>query len=743
LQAQRYLASLTSQETHLQVNAGVELEKIDILLVDDREENLLALEAILGSPSYNLIQAGSGNQALKYLLKNEPAIILMDVQMPGLDGFETASLIKKCERTREIPIIFLTALDQSDSFLFKGYEYGAVDYIYKPVDPRILRSKVGIFADLFRKTQRLLLAERKLRESEGMERERRIAQLELKSLKREQANEKKYRDLVEGINHGFVWSSDSTLNRVFFVSPNAQRILGYSCESWLAEKGFFLSHVYTEDQNQILDALKNVLSSDKDAEIEHRFIRADGKVIWLHTGIRIAYTDDSTNIEIRGLSVDITRLKQVEQDLQYSKDRSDFLAEASLLLSESLDCETNLSRIGELAVPKLADWYAIDILNGSQEIKRIALAGADPESNASGEIKSRILFTEASNSFGVHKVLHSGKSELYSSLDNDTLIKITLCSELPTILRTNSTKTAVIVPLITRNRILGTMTLISQEVSLNYSSIDLPMVEDLARRIATAIDNSALYQQAQAAIQARNEFLSIASHELKTPLTPLKIQAQALARALNTSPVQELYPDKIKRMLHMFDRQLGRLSSLVEDLLDISKINMGRINLTVERFDLLDLVTDILERFSEQFHSSKCEVSIECEGKIYVEWDKFRIEQVIVNLLTNSIKYGSGKPVKLSIVREKDLVKIRVRDFGIGIAKEDQVRIFECFERAVSGNHFGGLGLGLYIVTQILTAHGGKIQVESELGNGATFIVELPIVSLRPPESNQSAGSAA
>jgi CheY-like chemotaxis protein len=133
-----------------------DFDKIEILLVDDRQENLLALEAVLASPDYKLIKVNSGDEALRYLLDHSPALILMDVQMPGLNGFETASIIKGSERTREIPIIFVTAINMDERFVHKGYDHGAVDYIYKPYDAHVLRSKVAVLAEIRRHHQRMI-----------------------------------------------------------------------------------------------------------------------------------------------------------------------------------------------------------------------------------------------------------------------------------------------------------------------------------------------------------------------------------------------------------------------------------------------------------------------------------------------------------------------------------------------------------------------------------------------------------
>lgn len=703
-------------------DTGGDTRKIDILLVDDRLENLIALEAVLANPRYNLIKADSGEAALRYLLGHDPAIILMDVQMPGLDGFETASLLKKNERTREIPIIFITAINKDERYVHKGYDHGAVDYIYKPFDAHILRSKVAVFAELHSKTQRLVELERQQRHSERREREQRITQLELKNLRRERADQKRYRDLVEGIDHGIVWSADANNLAVTFVSPSAARILGHSLALWTLERDFITKHVHADDYELLLSSIARLRETRGDVGFDHRFIKADGTVAWLRTGMRFANKADGNGYEIRALSVDITKTKQTEEAMRRSKQRSDFAAEASLLISETLDQATILTRIGSLAVPRLADLYLAHIIDDAGNMKLEASAHALLSEETLGKILKVPFMTPGTTK----------QPALFKDLiENDVEIAAL------------GLKSMLVVPLKARGRVIGAMTLASVASNPPYDELDLALATDLARRAATAVDNASLYRQAQTAIRARDEFLSIASHELKTPLTPLKIQTQGLLRTLKAGSLSDVSPERVAKMVQSSDRQLGRLSRLIEDLLDISRINIGRLNLNLEPFDLVDVAKDVLERFAEQLASARCTAKLKSKAPLMGTWDRFRIEQVIINLLANAIKYGPGQPIEMELTQSGEWVDITVRDRGIGIAKEDQQRIFNRFERAVSGNHYGGLGLGLYIVHQIIAAHGGSITVESEPGQGSSFHVRLPLHTVQVTVSADSSAGVA
>lgn len=505
-------------------------DKVNILMVDDRPENLVALEVILDDPTYNLVRANSGEEALRHLLKMDFALILLDIFMPGMDGYEVASIIKGRERTRYVPIIFLTAMAKDINNIYQAYSVGAVDYIQKPIDPNVVRAKVRVFAELYQKTE--LLRQIELREKER----------QIKEVKK--AGESRYQELVEGINHGIVWSADADMSCFTYVSPRAVEILGYPQEQWFNERFFWEHHLYPEDRKRAMCVLKKA-RVEREVSLEHRFLTSDGSVVWFHTGIKFAFRTEGHGCEMRGLSVDITSLKRTEKALRE-------------------------------------------------------------------------------------------------------------------------------------------------------------------------------------AVQAREDFLSIASHELKTPITPLKLQVQMFLRGIEKEGGNSLSKEKLTKALNGWNRQLNRLAALVEALLDVSRITSGKLELHQEDVDLVELVHDAVDRYSPELAMAKCEVSVSGDGHVLGRWDRLRIEQVILNLLSNAMKYGSGKPITIHIVCEKDKAVFSVRDSGIGISKLDQRRIFNRFERAVSASTVSGLGLGLYISNQIVAIHGGRISLESELGVGSIFTVELP-----------------
>lgn len=262
-----------------------------------------------------------------------------------------------------------------------------------------------------------------------------------------------------------------------------------------------------------------------------------------------------------------------------------------------------------------------------------------------------------------------------------------------------------------------------------FTKQDEEIVEGLAAQAAIAMENGRLYLKLQDAIKDRDTFLSIASHELKTPLTSLTLQSQMRRRQLAKGNMKAF--DE-KNLMTMFDsdiKQLTSLNRLIDDMLDISRIRTGRLELNKEIFDLCKLAHDVVERFRPQLEEA-CEKVIfdSCEAA-FIEADPYRLEQVIANLLTNAMKYGQGKPLEIKVFSDhiNNKAFLCVSDNGMGISEKDQERIFSRFERAVSANEVSGLGLGLAIVKDIIEAHGGEIHLDSEVGVGSTFTIALKL----------------
>ncbi|MFY2562845.1 PAS domain-containing sensor histidine kinase [Corallococcus terminator] len=232
------------------------------------------------------------------------------------------------------------------------------------------------------------------------------------------------------------------------------------------------------------------------------------------------------------------------------------------------------------------------------------------------------------------------------------------------------------------------------------------------------------------ALLARDEFLSVASHELKTPLTPLQLKLSAMRRIAESNPEALMADGRLARELAAASGQVRKLADLIDDLLDVSRINVSRLPLEPARMDLAALVRDVAARYGAQAAAAGCRLDVEAPTSVEGMWDRRRMDQAVTNLLTNAIKYGAGKPIHLSVSADDAVATFTVRDEGIGIAPTQQQRIFERFVRAVSERNYGGMGLGLFITHQIVEAHGGSIHVESEPGRGSVFTFRVPRTAL-------------
>ncbi len=239
------------------------------------------------------------------------------------------------------------------------------------------------------------------------------------------------------------------------------------------------------------------------------------------------------------------------------------------------------------------------------------------------------------------------------------------------------------------------------------------------------------YENAQKEIKARDQFLAIASHELKTPVTSMLLQVQSAIHNIRNVALANFSVENLLKMLEGTEHQSKRLSKMVNDLLNLSLITTGRLDLEIENTDLTEIVKDVVERFAERLKRENNHLTVHATKSVIGKWDKVRIEQAVVNLVSNAIKYGNNKPIAISVSNSNNQAKLVIKDHGIGISHDQQKRIFERFERAVPVKEYQGLGVGLYITNQIVKAHNGKITVHSKPNDGTSFIVELPLIQTK------------
>lgn len=385
-------------------------------------------------------------------------------------------------------------------------------------------------------------------------------------------------------------------------------------------------------------------------------------------------------------------------------------------LSRELDYEATLANVARLVVDSLCDWCCIYVRETDGSVRRAATLHRDatrtPELEADLEQHPLPLDLDCC----WPQALRSGQPEVRSVLPDAHNLRW---------LRALGVTSMLTVPLLVRGTVRGVIWMNADQGARRFGADDLALAEELARHAALALDNARLYAEAQQTIRERERFVSIASHELRTPLQGLQLQVQLLRRVEPPIPA-----DKLERL----DRSCLRLAELMDALLDVARIRSDHLDLRPQEVDLSTTARAVVARLSEEAHARGVELRVDAPRPILGWWDGLRLEQVITNLVTNALKYGQGQPVDVRVSGDEWQAFLRVQDRGVGLNAEERARLFKPYQR-VGSREQPGLGLGLFIVNEIVAAHGGTISVESQLGAGATFLVALPRAATTPSDA--------
>ena len=663
-----------------------------ILIVDDEPSNLLALEAILEPLGQTMVRATSGKDALKHALKDDFALILMDVQMPDMDGFEAAELFRARARTRDVPIIFLTAISKDQKFIARGYDVGAVDYLFKPYEPEILRSKVAVFVELARKNEIIQQQHDALR----LMSERELAEVRRRG-------EQRYSDLAESIPQ-LVWTTDAA-GRLEYGNRRWQELTRGAHSPGPSED--FAAAIDPDDFPRFLEGWNGALAKGVEWEAEIRF----GARVHL---VRVQPRRDEGGVLTGwiGTSTDIDDRVAAERALR-------MLADASRRLGASLDDPTQeIEAVVRSALPLLGDLGRVD-LEGRTPIR--VSAGGRPAT----------LLEDPRFDLGPSTVAYSGRAEIHRDVTAE--LAETLSGRGADNLRFLSelgVSAYVCMPLASRGKTVGTISLVRDEGSTPYSEAEIAVVEDLARRIAAAFDNARLHEMSERrreeleeASRSKDVFLATLSHELRTPLNAIVGWTDMMRNG-------QLAPDELGRAVETIDRNAHALNHLVADLLDVSRIVTGTLKIDSKLVGVASIVEAAVEAARPQCASKRVVLDVSLERVGCARGDAGRLRQVFDNLLSNALKFTpTGGTVAVRVTRHEDRAKVTISDTGEGITADFLPHVFERFRQAEDAKA-RGLGLGLAIVKHLIDEHGGTVDAASEgQGKGATFVVELPIAA--------------
>ncbi len=796
---------------------------INILIVDDEPKNLTVLETILNDPSYRLVRAESANQALLALVVDEFALIILDIRMPDMNGFELTAMIKERKKTSRVPIIFLTAYYNEDQHMLEGYGTGAVDYLHKPVNPTILRSKVSVFAELYRVGRECSTANRALL-AEVTERCRAQEQLrelnetlELRVVERTEAlaeanaaldvTGKRYRSLFDNSLDAVI--SLNPEGRFDAANPAAIRLTGHTLDE--LRKLQFLDLCLPEQREAGKEAFRAALRQESVA-LETTLVTASGE----HRDLFICSAPAIVDGQLVGISCiarDVTERKRAEETLRENERRFREMVDALPAAVYTVDAQGWITHANPAALD--CTGKALEVATDQWRLsprmfrpdgtplthEESPMARAMKDGRA---IKGEELIIERPDGtrrwieayptplYGVQGGVIGGINMLIDITDRKLAEEALQISEVRYRRLFEASKDGILILDKSTGRILDANPLMSELLGYTYDEFagrelweiglfkdklandaalgDLkangylrcehcPMGATHGARAELEIVANEYLQDHHAVIQCnvrditertnlerktreqaealadlhrrKDEFLAMLSHELRNPLAPISNAVHLLGfQRSSETPIQREACDIIRR-------QVGQLQRLIDDLLEVSRITTGRVQLRRERVAVSGIIESAVESVGPLIDQHRHELSVAMPpGPIWLYADAARLEQVLINLLTNAAKYTEeGGQIWLNAELDAadessaNEVIIRVRDTGVGIPESLLPRIFDLFtqaERSLDRSK-GGLGIGLAVVQRLTELHGGRVEAYSKLEQGSEFVVRLPL----------------
>jgi PAS domain S-box-containing protein len=561
--------------------------------------------------------------------------------------------------------------------------------------------------------------------------------------------------LVETVRDYAIFLLDPT-GHIETWNAGAERFKGYRADEVIGQHFsiFYTSQDIAAGRPQKLLARA---ASQGRVEDEGWRVRKDGSPFWANVVIT-ALRDSSGRLYGFGkVTRDLTARKQAEHDArrlaeeraaraaaEEAEARLRFLADAGATLAASLDYEGTLCKLADVVVPRLADWSSVSAVDDSGTFRRLAVVTRDPgKAQFAREYETK--FPPLSHRAGRYvEVLETGRTVRMPVVEESLVRAAAQSEDHLRVMQGLGVRSCMMVPVLSRGKVIGLLSLARSEPGHDYGEADQVLAEEVARRAALAIENARLYQEqirarkdAQTqrdrleklatelhqALQTRDDFLSVAGHELRTPLAAMLLHMESVQRLAQ----KEAVPPRALERLVKASAAGRRLQRLIDQVLDVSRIQSGRLSLEAAPTDLMALARDVVARYGD----SGTPVNVQGPAELIGLWDPGALDQVVTNLLSNALKYGEGKPVDVEVSRIDDRALLRVTDRGIGIPEAEQAKIFERFERASAAKEFAGLGLGLWIARQVVEASGGTIGVTSAPGMGSTFAVSLPLGNAR------------
>jgi signal transduction histidine kinase len=415
-----------------------------------------------------------------------------------------------------------------------------------------------------------------------------------------------------------------------------------------------------------------------------------------------------------------SKLESTERQLaQRREQRTNRLADVVAALSETLDPARAALLAVQRALPDVGDIGAVVTMDEAGKWQKYTAQVNDSDHEVLEELFR--LYPPSPDGRGIiGRVTRERQMLFMPHVDRERLTSFGIEDEEATLIEALGVRSAMGVPLIVREQVTGAAVFATS--TRVYDQEDVDYAERYAARVAVVLENLRLYRESQAATRARDEFLSLASHELRTPITSLRLSAHALARK-----AAELKPNSFALLSERILRQTARLDRLADRLFDTCQIDRRGISINPVVADLAEVVREVASTFAETARTMGTQVVVSGDQSLMANFDPIRVEQVLSNLIDNALKFGQGRPVAINVHRNEQRAVMTVKDDGIGIPEADHDKVFAPYRRAETAHGYGGMGLGLHVVQEIVKAHNGRVRLESEPGKGTTVTVELPI----------------
>jgi PAS domain S-box-containing protein len=692
-------------------------QKIEILVVDDDEVDRMAVRRALRKAGVNakLYNAEDARGAIAILEQRTFDCVFLDYRLPDGDGLQLIRDIR--QRGIKVPLVALTG-QGGEQIAVDLMKAGASDYLAKRMlAPETLSHSLYSAMRVYRAEQDAQQANQRLLDSE-----------------------ERYRLVLEGSNDG-IWDWDGK-SGTLYNNDRLLEMLGFAPQTVELTYDWLVSIVHESDRDIVCNLAETLFRARNPTTtfaIEFRARHRGGEYHHCIARGKAWHTADGQLSRASGIVSDITERKRAEE-------RSHFLAEASKLLSASLDYHTTLTNLARLAVPHLADWCAVDFAYRNQPCRRLAVAHNNPA-------KEQYLWELPCTAHGFKPVWQNGTPQAAFNATADDLNAWIRKSKTPDILVELGCCSYLCVPLHIGNRTFGSILFVWSESGRHYTPEDLELAEDLGHRAALAIENARLYeestaqnqrlaqqnaelerqrqqietqnQQLKEAARLKSQFLAMMSHELRTPMNAIIGFSQVLLRQ-RTSPLTEHH----RQMLDCILNNGKSLLALIDDILDLSKIEAGRLELKPHKFNVVQMVSATIAELRSLADEKHLALSFqETLDNPEISNDRDRFRQILVNLLSNAIKFTETGSVTVILRQaDADTIHLIVQDTGIGIAPDQQERVFEEFRQVdqTSTRKYSGTGLGLAITKSLVQLMRGRISLESQLGAGSSFCVELP-----------------